>query len=113
MTSSLAISSRLRAYRGTESARTGLGLRFVVEVVGLSRVQPAHTIDSLVSGLAWFSNLQVDPSGTEVLQRGEFDLSLGLRDSSPTESGRTALVLRFVGEVVGLVAGRRPLVQGL
>ena len=68
-------------------------------------MQPAHTKDSLVSRLARLSSLQVDPSGTEVLQRGEFDLSLGLRGLSPTESGRTALVLRFVVEVVGLVAG--------
>ena len=36
----------------------------------LSRVQPAHTKDSLVSGLARFSSLQAVPSGTEVLQLG-------------------------------------------
>ena len=51
-----------------------------MEDVGLSRVQPDHTKDSLVSGLARFSSLQIVPSGTEVLQRGEFDLSLRLRD---------------------------------
>ena len=38
-------------------------------------------------------------------------IPLRLRDSSPTESGRTALVLRFAVEVAGLIAEQSPLVQ--
>jgi len=71
----------------------------------LSRVQPAHTKDSLVSGLARLSSFQVVPSGTEVLQILDCSLSVRLRDLPQTESGHTTLELRFFVEIVGFVAG--------
>lgn len=81
----------------------------------MSRVQPAHTKDSLVSCLAKLSSLQVGPSGTEVLQLGaslgceihtrqgrvvqgwSFDLSWRLLVLSRVQPARTGVEIASLG----------------